>query len=84
MIEVEEVKVELEDPTEIDAERVFEVFKKSLETIQQLLVSEKKQMEKDGVDCKRLSLEIEPTEITIRVGDYLLWHKIEHACHYIP
>lgn len=78
MIEAYEVKTEQETPNEADLERIFMAFKKSMETLQILLQAEAKQFEEEGVECKRLSLEIEPNELTVRVGEFMLWHKIEH------
>lgn len=78
MIEVTEVWGELETPNEADAERIFAMFKKSMETLQIMLQAEVKQFDTDGVKYKKLSLEIEPMEMTVRVGDWILWHRIEH------
>ena len=70
--------VEKEQPTEIDAERVFSDFQKAMETMQVLLKAEVDKFEANGVDGKHLQLIVEPDELTVKVGDILLWHRIEH------
>jgi len=70
--------VEKEQPTEIDAERIFRDFQKAMETMQVLLKAAVERLEADGVDGKHTQLIVEPNELTVKVGDILLWHRIEH------
>lgn len=77
-----EVKAK-EYPTEIDAERIFKDFQKAMETMQVLLRAEAERFKEDGVECDRLSVTIEPMEITVRVGNIVLWHRIEHGTLFI-
>lgn len=77
-----EVKAK-EYPTEIDAERIFKDFQKAMETLQTLLRAEAERFKEDGFDCDRLSITIEPMEITVRVGNIVLWHRIEHGTLFI-
>ena len=76
MIEVSEAKVE---PTELDAEHLFEFFHKTFECLQALMKSEAEKLEKNGVDSSGMKFEITPIEIKINIGHYMLWHKIDHS-----
>lgn len=74
----EEEKKELEAATEIDAEVVYEKLKSALEAFQKLVIAEKERLEKDGVNVKKFSVSIEPSEISIRIGEIALFHEIRH------
>lgn len=82
MIEAEEVMVEKESPTEVDAERLFNEYIGTLTTVQKMLIKTKEQLEAEGIEVRRLELTVEPEEVSIRIGDYLLWHRVEvtHKC----
>ena len=82
MIEAEELKVEPEKPTETDVERLFTKYFPAMTALQKSLAESKKQLEADGVEVGKLEISIEPEEVSIRVGEYLLWHRVEitHRC----
>jgi len=76
MIEVTEVK---EQPTEIDAEHLFAMFKKPMEALQSMLKAEANSIERDGVDASSIELTVKPMMLTVRIGDYILFHEVTHT-----
>lgn len=77
MITAEKV---IEDPTEIDAEVLFDVLHKPMEALQALLMAEIARIEKDGVTVVEpsVNLTIRPTMLTVKIGDYCVFHEVNH------
>ena len=76
MIEVEEVKKELEQPTETDIRLLFGDLQKPMEALQKVLVSSVDALKADNVDTTRVSVEIERNALIVRLGEYALYHEV--------
>lgn len=80
MIEVvEEVKKELEPPTETDIRLLFGDLKKPMEALQAVFVAELEKLKKDGVETGNAKIEIEDGSLTVRVGNYCLWYEVRET-----
>lgn len=76
MIEVEEVKNELEQPTETDIRLLFADLQKSMEAIQKVFVSAIDKLKEDNVDTSRANIEIERNKMIVRLGEFTMFHEV--------
>lgn len=76
MIEAEEVKMELEQPTETDIRLLFGDLQKSMEAMQKVFVSAIDKLKEDNVDTSRVGLEIERNKLIVRLGEFTLFHEV--------
>lgn len=76
MIEAEEIRNELEQPTETDVRLLFADIQKPMEALQRLFVSAIDEMKKDNINVSYTSLEIERNKLIVRLGDYVLYHEV--------
>ena len=76
MIEAEEVKTELEQPTETDIRLLFGDLQKSMEAMQKVFVSAIDKLKEDNVDTSRVCLEIERNKLIVRLGEFTLFHEV--------
>lgn len=76
MIEAEEVKMELEQPTETDIRLLFGDLQKSMEAMQKVFVSATDKLKEDNVDTSRVCLEIERNKLIVRLGEFTLFHEV--------
>lgn len=79
MAEETEVKKELEKATETDIRLMFGDLKKPLEAMQAVFVAVIEKLRKDGVDPGRARVQIEDKELTLWLGDYCLWYRVEES-----
>lgn len=76
MIEVEEVKNELEQPTDTDIRLLFADLQKPMEALQKIFVGELERLKADNVDTERAGVEIKDGVLIVRLGDFVLYHNV--------
>ena len=77
MIEAIEVKHGEEMPTETDLKLLFDKMRKPMEALQTVFVHALKELNDYGVSVKDAKLSIADGDLTIRLGDYLMWESVE-------
>lgn len=76
MIEVEEVKSELEQPNDTDIRLLFADLQKPMEALQKIFVGELEKLKADNVNTERAGIEIKDGVLIIRLGDFVLYHNV--------
>ena len=83
MIEVEEVKNELEQPTETDIRLLFADLQKPMEALQKVFAYALEKLTSDSVNVERTSIEIEQNTLIVRLGAYRLYHRVIDDVFYV-
>lgn len=76
MIEVEEIKKELEQPTDTYVRLLFADMQKPMEALQKVFSAAIDKLEEDGLDTHYASLEIECNKLTVKLGNYVMYRQV--------
>lgn len=83
MIEAKEIKTEKEQPTDTDVRLLFGDLQKPMEALQKIFVGALEKLTNDNVDTKRASIEIEDGTIIVRLGEYVLYHRVTDNIYFV-
>lgn len=65
-----------EQPTDVDVRIMFGKMRKPMEALQSLFVAALNELNSNGIDTSDAKLEIKDGELTVRLGDYVMWLSV--------